>query len=174
MLPLSKEIKGWAFKATAPIFSLSTYRTTGCCTDSYQRIMVFAPTLLFNFFVFYLKWSLPTPYPLLHKLHRTLFPECLAGEWPAHLEQKVDSFNSQFEPTVIRKASLKWNDFIMHPKGKSQCLDSDHLPFGILPCTTWRRKWQPTPVFLLGESQGQRSLVRYSPWGRKSRTRLSD
>ena len=23
----------------------------------------------------------------------------------------------------------------------------------------WRRKWQPTPVFLLGESQGQGSLV---------------
>ena len=31
----------------------------------------------------------------------------------------------------------------------------------------WRRKWQPTPVFLLGESHGQRSLVGYSPWGRK-------
>ena len=25
----------------------------------------------------------------------------------------------------------------------------------------WRRAWQPTPVFLLGESQGQRSLVGY-------------
>ena len=31
----------------------------------------------------------------------------------------------------------------------------------------WRRKWQPTPVFLPGESPGQRSLVGYSPWGRK-------
>ena len=31
----------------------------------------------------------------------------------------------------------------------------------------WRRKWQPTPVFLLGESHGQRSLVGYSPRGRK-------
>ena len=29
------------------------------------------------------------------------------------------------------------------------------------------RKWQPTPVFLSGESHGQRSLVGYSPWGRK-------
>ena len=32
---------------------------------------------------------------------------------------------------------------------------------------TWRRKWQPIPVFLPGESHGQRSLVGYSPWGRK-------
>ena len=29
----------------------------------------------------------------------------------------------------------------------------------------WRRKWQPTPVFLPGESHGQRSLEGYSPWG---------
>ena len=29
------------------------------------------------------------------------------------------------------------------------------------------RKWQPTPVFLPGESHGQRSLVGYSPQGRK-------
>ena len=27
--------------------------------------------------------------------------------------------------------------------------------------------WQPTPVFFPGESYGQRSLVGYSPWGRK-------
>ena len=32
---------------------------------------------------------------------------------------------------------------------------------------SWRRKLQPTPVFLLGKSHGQRSLVGYSPWGRK-------
>ena len=31
----------------------------------------------------------------------------------------------------------------------------------------WRRKWQPTPVFLPGESHGQSSLVGCSPWGRK-------
>ena len=31
----------------------------------------------------------------------------------------------------------------------------------------WRRKWQPTPVFLSGKSHGQRSLAGYSPWSRK-------
>ena len=31
----------------------------------------------------------------------------------------------------------------------------------------WRRKWQPTPVFLPGESQGRGSLVGCSPRGRK-------
>ena len=33
--------------------------------------------------------------------------------------------------------------------------------------TTWRRKWQPTTVLLPGKSHGWRSLVGYSPWGRK-------
>ena len=31
----------------------------------------------------------------------------------------------------------------------------------------WRRKWQPTPVFLPGKVLGQRSLAGYSPQGRK-------
>ena len=31
----------------------------------------------------------------------------------------------------------------------------------------WRRKWQPTSVFLPGKSHGWRSVVGYSPWGRK-------
>ena len=35
----------------------------------------------------------------------------------------------------------------------------------------WRRKWHPTPVFLPGESHGQRSLEGYSPWGGKKSDR---
>ena len=31
----------------------------------------------------------------------------------------------------------------------------------------WRRKWQPTPIFLPGEAPGQRRLVGYSSWGLK-------
>ena len=31
----------------------------------------------------------------------------------------------------------------------------------------WRMEWQPTPVFLPGESHGRRSLAGYSPWSCK-------
>ena len=31
----------------------------------------------------------------------------------------------------------------------------------------WRKKWQPTPVFVPGKSHGQSSLAGYSPWGHK-------
>ena len=45
----------------------------------------------------------------------------------------------------------------------------NHFPKSPLITTAakhWRRKWQPTPVFLPGESHGQRSLVGCCPWGR--------
>ena len=32
---------------------------------------------------------------------------------------------------------------------------------------SWKREWQPPPVFLPGESYGQRSLAGYSTWGYK-------
>ena len=52
--------------------------------------------------------------------------------------------------------------------GKSICLQCRRPGFdpwvGKIP---WRRKWQPTPVFLPGKSHGQKSLAHYSPWGRK-------
>ena len=38
----------------------------------------------------------------------------------------------------------------------------------------WRRRWQPTPVFLPGKSHGQRSLVGCSPQGGKSLTQRRD
>ena len=38
----------------------------------------------------------------------------------------------------------------------------------------WRRKWQPTQVFLPGKFHGQRSLAGYGHEIAKSRARLSD
>ena len=31
----------------------------------------------------------------------------------------------------------------------------------------WRRKWQPSPIFLPEKSHGQRNLAGYSPYGHK-------
>ena len=49
-----------------------------------------------------------------------------------------------------------------------QCRRGKRLVFnpwvGKIP---WRRKWQPTPAFLPGESHERRSLVGCSPWGRE-------
>ena len=44
----------------------------------------------------------------------------------------------------------------------------------LFPSLHWRRKWQPTPVFLPGESQGPGSLVGCLLWGRRVRHDWSD
>ena len=44
---------------------------------------------------------------------------------------------------------------------------SSRIIFVHVSCFGWRRKWQPTPVFVPGKSHGQRSLAGYSPWSRK-------
>ena len=63
---------------------------------------------------------------------------------------------------------LRSLDFPGGSDSKSICLQGERPRFdpwvGKIP---WRRKWQPTPVFLPGKSHGQRSLAGCSPWGRK-------
>ena len=39
-----------------------------------------------------------------------------------------------------------------------------HVRFPVSGRFPWRRKWQPTPVFLPGKSHGQKSLAGYSSW----------
>ena len=48
------------------------------------------------------------------------------------------------------------------PANAGDTRDPDSDPWvGKIP---WRRKWQPTPGVLPGESHGQRSLMGFSPW----------
>ena len=54
--------------------------------------------------------------------------------------------------------------------GLSRWLSGKERRWGFDPWvrkTPWRKKWQLSPIFLPGESHGQRSLVGYSPWGPK-------
>ena len=47
-----------------------------------------------------------------------------------------------------------------------QCRSQKRLSFNLwVRKTHWRRKWQPTPVFLPGKFNGQRSLADNGPWG---------
>ena len=52
--------------------------------------------------------------------------------------------------------------------GKNSCLQCRSLRFDPwVRKISWRREWQPTLVFLAGESHGQKSLAGYGPWGCK-------
>ena len=55
--------------------------------------------------------------------------------------------------------------FIIDASGKEPACQCRRQRYGFDPWVRkipWRRKWQPTPVFLLGEFHGQRNLVGYS------------
>ena len=59
-------------------------------------------------------------------------------------------------------------DFPGGSDSKSVCLQCGRSGFD--PCVgkvPWRRKWHPTAVLLPGKPHGWRSLVGYSPWGRR-------
>ena len=55
-----------------------------------------------------------------------------------------------------------WKIPWMEEPGRLQFMGSSLSPFTFMH---WRRKWQPTPVFLPGESLGQWSLVGGRLWG---------
>ena len=83
----------------------------------------------------------------------------------------------------ILRCILKWYWVTINARGFTggasgkepacQCRRHKRLMFnpwvGKIP---WSRKWQPTPVFLPGESHGQRSLAGCGPWDHKSQILL--
>ena len=75
-------------------------------------------------------------------------------------------------------STLAWQIPWMEEPGRLQSMGSWRVgkdwetSLSLFTFMHWRRKWQPTPVFLPGESQGQRSLVGCRLWAPQSRTRL--
>ena len=69
-------------------------------------------------------------------------------------------------------STLAWKIPWMEEPGRLQSMGSRRVgcdwatSLSLLAFMHWRRKWQPTPVFLLGESQGRGSLVGCRLWGR--------
>ncbi|XDA74027.1 hypothetical protein R6Z07F_004246 [Ovis aries] len=67
--------------------------------------------------------------------------------------------------STLQKAGV--SDSLWLPGGKeSACQCRRHQFNSWVRKNPWKRKWQPTPVFLR-KPHGQRSLVGYSPWGHK-------
>ena len=84
--------------------------------------------------------SLPLYLNFLH----VLYLKWLYQLYP-HLKERKVNLGKQSSP----------NDFSMSSSLEVHCLPIFRIP----TLLSWRRQWQPTPVFLPGESQGQGSLV---------------
>ena len=94
---------------------------------------------------------------------------CRAHSKPSHLEA-LHSFHPEealapHSSTLVRK--IPW----MEEPGRLQSMGLLRVghnwatPLSLFTFMHWRRKWQPTPVFLPGELQGRRSLVGCHLWG---------
>ena len=74
------------------------------------------------------------------------------GDGPDDTSGKVDlrKEREQLSPNMVRKKGnqMEVNKVVFEPWVRKIC---------------WRRKWQPTPVFLPGEFDKQRSLRSHSP-----------
>ena len=64
---------------------------------------------------------------------------------------------------MVKNLSAMWETHVQS-LGQEDLLEKEMATYSNIPL---RRKWHPTPVFLLGKSHEQRSLVGYSPWGHK-------
>ena len=67
---------------------------------------------------------------------------------------------------TTRSTSCSLTSRVYHSLSKEKMHTTGRILEGTYFRIYWRRKWQPTPVFLPGESHGQRSLVGCRLWGR--------
>ena len=94
---------------------------------------------------------------------------------------KVRPFSSSFrlkgmsvmeKATAPHSSTLAWRIQWTEEPGRLQSMGSLRVghdwatSLSLFTFMHWRRKWQPTPVFLPGESQGRGSLVGCHLWGR--------
>ena len=93
-----------------------------------------------------------------------------------NLITSVISFSEKAMAT--HSSTLAWKIPWMEELGRLQSMGSWRVghdwatSLSLFTFMHWRRKWQPTPVFLPGESQGRGSLVGCRLWVTQSQTRL--
>ena len=93
--------------------------------------------------------------------------------------EKIREFQENFYVCFIAEkaiaphsSTLSWKIPWVEDPGRLQSMGSQRVRYtwatllSLFTFMHWRRKWQPTPVFLPGESQGQGSLVGCRLWGR--------
>ena len=91
---------------------------------------------------------------------------------PASWVQSLDQEDPLEKAMATHSSILAWKiPWIEEPGGLQSMglqrvghTERFHFHFSLF--MYWRRKWQPTPVFLPGESQRQQSLVGCHLWGR--------
>ena len=103
----------------------------------------------------------------LHCLHPHGAVFCQQLEWVWKCLDPTDG-----DGNATHSSTLAWKIPWMKEAGRLQSIGSQRvrhdwaISLSLFTFMHWRRKWQPTPVFLPGESQGRGSLVGCRLWSR--------
>ena len=130
-------------------------------------------------------WSLLTKYQQLLSYfnsncdNQKCFQALLSVPWGGKLSLPIQienycsrDFMEYMEAMAAHSSTFAWKIPWMEEPGGLQSMGSLRVghdwatSLSLFTFTHWRRKWQPTPVFLPGESQGWGSLVGCRLWGR--------
>ena len=125
---------------------------------------------------FSLKWTLKSSLILWQSQH------CPAGgaAWERKCFCGIRSPLGSQKAMAPHSSTLAWKIPWVEERGRLQSMGLLRVGqnwatwLSLFTLMRWRRKWQPTPVFLPGESQGRGSLVGCRLWGAQSQTRLND
>ena len=126
-------------------------------------ILIYWNSLCFFFFFFFLIWRIITL--------QNWVGFCQTSIWTSHSWVPLSFSCYHDETTASHSSNLAWKIPWMEQLGRLQSMGSFRVrhdwatSHSLFTFMHWRRKWQPTPVFLPGESQGQGSLVGCHLWG---------
>ena len=92
----------------------------------------------------------------------------VAKDWGEGRMNKQNLEKLSEKPVASHSSTLAWNiPWTEEPGRLHHGITKSQKQLSDFTFMHWRRKWQPTPVFLPGESQGRGSLVGCRLWGHK-------
>ena len=143
------------------------------CIASCLRSWKVAPVVLNLFSALYTHTYTHTPHIILQPYLNTY------NDFKLHVSPKVTKLSFSMDLWLLSEkamapysSTLAWKIPWTEEPGGLQSMGSLRVghnwvtSLSLFTFMHWRRKWQPTPVFLPGESQGRQSLVGCHLWGR--------
>ena len=128
-----------------------------CRSNSLSLVLSTLIILLILYIVYYIA------YYIVHCSHR------IVNYLKSKTVNSVIIASTREKAMAPHSSTLAWKIPWMEEPGRLQSMGSWRVGHNWVTSLSlfmnWRRKWQPTPVFLPGESQGRGSLVGCRLWG---------
>ena len=146
----------WAsFLPTSPSHPLGHHRAPSWAPCAVQQLCT--SYLLYTWYCAYINTNLPVPTPLPPRVHKSILYVCISVP-TLQIGSSVPFFSEK--AMAPHSSTLAWKIPWTEEPGRLQSMGSQRVghdwatSLSLFTFMHWRRKWQPTPVFLPGESQG--------------------